>query len=168
MFLPRSSDLGWEQWELLLPCSLSPPGTITASNRSDRSSISMGSRTSDSQNWHLISNSANFILTTLIITSSLFQLTNLWPTLHITEKLSSHIFGLPPCLSFPLLSFTWRFYFNVSDFQLFSLISVSFIFITLGKLPCYVKRLFHLPNPLFPHLWNKRVILDNCSASILF
>ena len=59
-FYPEPLPLCWEQPELFLPSSLSPPGRITPSNRSGRSSISLGSRTSDSRSWYLISNFSIF------------------------------------------------------------------------------------------------------------
>ena len=114
-FYPEDQHLCWKQPELLLPSSLSPPGTITASNRSGRSSISMGSGASDAQNWYLISNFSKPFSQYFIVTSSLPQLTNLFCT-HIAHhwKTASHGSGLSLCLSFPLQLMTCRFRFHVS------------------------------------------------------
>ena len=149
-FYPEPLHLCWEQPELFLPSSLSPPGRITPSNRSGRSSISLGSRTSDSRSWYLISNFSIFFFQYSKLTSSLPQLTNLWPTLHISEKL---------CL--PQL---W----TPTPPHFHSLVFISFIRTTLENLPYGAEELFHLPNPLFPHLLKKKVILNKYWTSSLY
>ena len=113
-FHPDPLHLFWELPELLLPSSLSPPGTTTASNRSGRSSISLGSRTSDPQSWCLISNFSKPFSQYSIVTSSLFQLTNLFLThthTHTSQKYCVFYSSvLPLCLSFPLQPLTCRFF----------------------------------------------------------
>ena len=134
----------------------------------------MGSRASDSQNWYLISGFSKPFSQYFIVTSSLPQLTNLFCT-HIAHHRKT---VLPTALGFYsvscFLSSSWLVDFVLMSLvQMISLISVHiflshFIFITLEKLPCNVERLFHLPDPLFSHLLNRKIILNNWSASILF
>lgn len=75
--VPQTPTPRWERPELLLPGSLSPPGTRTASNRSGKSSISLADRTSDSQSWRLISELSKPFSQHSVASSSFFQLTNL-------------------------------------------------------------------------------------------
>ena len=84
------------------------------------------------------------------VTSCFPQLTNLWPTLHTTEKLYLPLLSrLPLCLSFPFLelSLLYTYYLGSSKWW-WKVISPSQF--------------------LFPHLWNKTIILNNCLASHLF
>ena len=128
----------------------------------------MGSRASDSQNWYLISNFSKPFSQYFIVTSSLPQLTNLFCTYIVHYRKTV----LPTALGFysvsHFFSSSWLVDFVLMSLvQMISLISVSFIFITLEKLPCNVERLFHLPYPLFSHLLNRKIILNNWPASIL-
>ena len=103
-FYAEPLHLCWEQPKLLLSPSLLLPGMINTSNRSGRSSISLGSRISNSLSWYLISNFSTPFPHNSKVTSCFPQLTNLWPTLHTTEKLYLPLLSrLPFCLSFPLL-----------------------------------------------------------------
>lgn len=89
-----------EKPEFLLPClgSLSPPGVRSASNRSGKSSISLGGRASDSKSWCLISEPSKPFSQCFIVTSSLFQLTNLC-LIHIVHQRKLSLPQPRPCPS---------------------------------------------------------------------